>query len=118
MAYKFKASGMDEVEQTVSDIPIVTLSSTNGTVFKRNLGVDTTIIATIFTPGGRIDNATELHSRFGAGAYLEWGWRDVVTDADHVLLSSDPRISQGGFALTVSPEDIDVQAVITCSLNY
>ena len=104
--------------QTANDVPIVTLSSTNGTVFKRNLGVSTTIVATIFTPGGRIDNATTLHSRFGNGAYLEWGWRDVVTDASHVLLSSDTRIGNGGFTLTVSPDDIDTQAVITCSLNY
>lgn len=104
--------------QTANDVPIVTLSSTNGTVFKRNLGVSTTIVATIFTPGGRIDNITDLRSRFGNGAYLEWGWRDVVTDADHVLVSSDERIGNGGFTLTVDPDDIDTQAVITCSLNY
>lgn len=104
--------------QTANDVPIVTLSSTNGTTFKRNLGVSTTIVATIFTPGGRIDNATELRRRFGAGAYLEWGWRDVVTDADHVLVSTDPRIIMDGFGLTVSPDDVDSQAVITCSLNY
>lgn len=104
--------------KTANDVPIVTLSSTNGTVFKRNLGIDTTIVATIYTPGGRIDNATEMHSRFGNGAYLEWGWRDVVTEAEHVIISTDPRIGNGGFTFTVSPEDIDVQAVITCSLNY
>lgn len=100
------------------DVPIVTLSSTNGTVFKRNTGVSTTIVATIFTPGGRIDNATELRRRFGASAYLEWGWRDVVTDAAHVLVVTDPRIIMDGFGLVVSPDDIDAQAVITCSLNY
>ena len=104
--------------QTANDVPIVTLSSTNGTVFKRNTGVSTTIIATIFTPGGRIDDATELHRRFGNGAYLEWGWRDVVTDAYHALVSSDSRIGNNGFSLTVDPDDIDTQAVITCSLNY
>lgn len=104
--------------QTANDVPIVTLSSTNGTVFKRNLGVSTIIVATIFTPGGRIDNAAELHRRYGAGAYLEWGWRDVVTDAAHVIVSTDPRVGNGGFTLTVDPDDIDTQAVITCSLNY
>ena len=104
--------------QAANDVPIVTLSSTNGTVFKRNLGVTTTIVATIFTPGGRIDNAAELRRRFGSGAYLEWGWRDVVTDAEHVLVNTDPRIGNGGFTLTVDPDDIDTQAVITCSLNY
>ena len=106
----------DEAVQTANDVPIVTLSSTNGTVFKRNVGVSTTIIATVFTPGGRIDDRATLAERFGAGAYLQWGWRDVVTDADHVLTIDDPRISQGGFALAVSPDDIDTQAVITCSL--
>lgn len=107
-----------EAKQIAEDIPIVTLSSTNGTVFKRTMGVSTTVVATIFTPGGRIQTASQLTSRFGAGAYLEWGWRDVVTDADHVLPTNDPRIGMGGFSLTVSPEDIDTQAVITCSLNY
>lgn len=107
-----------EAKQIAEDIPIVTLSSTNGTVFKRTMGVSTTMVATIFTPAGRIQTATQLRNRFGAGAYLEWGWRDVVTDADHVLPTNDPRIGLDGFSLTVSPEDIDTQAVITCSLNY
>lgn len=111
-------SEIEQASQKADDIPIVTLSSTNGTVFKRNLGVSTTIIATIFTPGGVINNATELVRRFGSGAYLEWGWRDVVTDADHVLPVTDERITYGGFRLTINPEDINTQAVITCSLNY
>ena len=105
-------------KKAANDVPIVTLSSTNGTVFKRNLGITTTIIATIFTPGGKIDNAATLHSRFGSGAYLEWGWRDVVTDAQHTLINSDPRIIMDGFGLVISPDDVDAQAVITCSLNY
>lgn len=107
-----------EANQKADDVPIVTLSSTNGTVFKRNVGISTTIVATIYTPGGKIDNAQELARRFGSGAYLEWGWRDVVTEAEHVIVSTDPRIGAGGFTFTVSPEDIDTQAVITCSLNY
>ena len=107
-----------QAQQTAEDIPIVGLLSSNGTVFKRNLGVSTTITATIFTPGGRIETAAELHRRFGAGAYLQWGWRDVATGTDHVLVASDPRIIMDGFGLVVSPEDIDTQAVITCSLNY
>jgi len=107
-----------EASQKVDDIPIVSVTSTNGTVFKRNVGVSTTLVANVFTPGGRISDAEELHRRFGAGAYLEWGWRDSATGAEHAIVSTDPRIGQGGFTFTVSPGDIDVQAVITCSLNY
>ena len=71
--------------------------------------------------GGSQCNASNgyyVSSLYYNGAYLEWGWRDVVTDADHVLISTDPRIGNGGFTLTVDPDDIDTQAVITCSLNY
>ena len=116
----FEASvdAANEARRIARDVPIVTLSSTNGTVFKRNVGVSTTIVATVFTPGGRIADAATLAARFGAGAYLQWGWRDVVTDADHVLVSNDPRIIMDGFGLVVGPGDIDTQAVITCSLCY
>lgn len=103
--------------KTAEDIPIITLSSTNGTVFKRNARTNTTtIIATIFTPGGKIDNITDLRQRYGNSAYLQWGWRDSVTEADHVLLVTDSRITMNGFALTINSEDINTQAVITCSL--
>ena len=99
------------------DAVTVCLTSDNGTVFKRNAGVSTTFTATVYHGGSRITDAAGLASEFGAGAYLEWSWRDRGEAASHVLLSSDARISQGGFRLTVSPGDIDTQAVIACSLN-
>jgi hypothetical protein len=102
--------------QTANDIPIISLSSTNGTVFKQNVGVSTVIIATIFTPGGKIDNFTTLQSRFGSTAYLQWGWRDVVTDAAHIIPNNDTRILNNGFAFLINPDDVNKQAVITCSL--
>lgn len=104
--------------RTADDVPIVTVVSSNGTVFKRNVGVSTTLVATVYTPAGSIETAEELRSRFGAGAYLEWAWSDLGEDGFHALLSADPRISRGGFALTVTPDDIDTQAAITCSLIY
>ena len=109
---------VEDAKQMAEDVPIIGLTSTNGMVFKRNLGISTTIRVTIFTPGGNITDATTLHERFGAGAYLEWGWRDVKTGAEHVILVTDPRIGENGFTLTVSPRDIDTQAAITCSRNY
>ena len=104
--------------KTANDLPVVKLSATNGTVFKRNTSTTTTLVATIYTPAGNIENATTLHNRFGNGAYLEWSWRDVITDADHIIVSTDQRIGNGGFTFTVSPDDIESQAVITCTLNY
>lgn len=101
------------------DICQISLTSTNGTVFKQNLGVSTSIIATIFTGDGlRITDISTLRSRYGSGAFLQWKWKDTGTGDFVTLSSADPRISAGGFVLTVSPSDISTQAVIDCELVY
>ena len=101
------------------DICTISLTSTNGTVFKQNLGVSTSLIVTIFTGDGlRIADAQALRSRYGAGAFLQWKWKDTGTGDFVTLSSADPRISAGGFVLTVSPGDVSTQAVIDCELVY
>lgn len=105
--------------QQALDMCTIALTSTAGTVFKQDRGVSTTIMATVFTGDGlRITDAQALRGRFGAGAYLQWRWRDSGTDGFVTLLSADPRITAGGFALTVTPDDISTQAVIDCELVY
>lgn len=101
------------------DICTIALTSTNGLVFKNDRGVSTTIIATLFTGDGqRIETASQLTARYGAGAYLQWRWKDTGASDFVTLLSTDPRIGAGGFALTVGPNDISTQAVIDCQLVY
>lgn len=105
--------------QQALDACTIALTSTNGTVFKQNTGVSTSIIATIFTADGlRIENGAALRSRYGAGARLQWRWKDSGATDFTTLLDDDPRISGGGFVLTVSPSDISTQAVIDCQLVY
>lgn len=101
------------------DICTIALTSTNGTVFKQNLGVSTSIVATLFTGDGlRIADAQALRSRYGAGAFLQWRWKDSGTGDFVTISSADPRLSAGGFVLTVSPQDVSTQAVIDCELVY
>ena len=101
------------------DACFISLTSTNGTVFKQNLGVSTSIIATIFANDGeRITTTQQLAARYGVGAYIQWRWKDTGTGDFVTLSSDDPRISAGGFVLTVSPEDVSTQAVIDCELVY
>lgn len=104
---------------TAEDVATIALTSTNGTVFKQNLGVSTTILATVFTGDGlRIQDGVALRARYGSGAYLQWRWKDTGTGDFVTLAASDPRISAGGFALTVSPSDVSARAVIDCELIY
>ena len=103
--------------QDGEDAVNIRISSTRGTVFKNN-SVSTTLEAVIFHGGTKIENATQLASEFGVGAYLQWSWRALGADGFSVIVSTDPRISNGGFSLTLSPDDIDVQAVFACDLIY
>lgn len=108
-----------EDSQTALDACFISLTSTNGTVFKQDQGVSTTIVATIFANDGeRITTASGLAARYGAGAFLQWRWKNRG-DADFSTLSNaDPRLGAGGFTLTISPADISTQAVIDCELCY
>lgn len=101
-----------------ADAVQVKVTSTNGTVFKSNLGISTVLEATVIAGGERITDLAALKSRFGNSAYLEWAWRGRGEGSFSTLVATDPRIRRGGFQLEVTPDDIDVQAVITCGLVY
>lgn len=105
--------------ETAKDICTISLVSTNGTVFKSNTGVSTTVNARVFTGDGLvIETLQALRARYGAGARLQWKWKDSGVADFTTLLDDDPRLSHGGFSLTVSPSDISTQAVINCELIY
>lgn len=105
--------------ETAKDICTISITSTNGTVFKTDSGVSTTLNVRIFTGDGQvIETATALRARYGNSAYLQWMWKDSGANDYTTLLSNDSRISRDGFSLTVTPADISTQAVINCELIY
>ena len=105
--------------ETAKDICTLSITSTNGTVFKTDSGVSTTLNVRIFTGDGQvIETATALRARYGNSAYLQWMWKDSGANDYTTLLSNDSRISRDGFSLTVTPADISTQAVINCELIY
>lgn len=109
---------LDDV-QVSKDICTLSITSTNGTVFKSDSGVSTTLNVRIFTGDGQvIETASALRTRYGNSAYLQWLWKDTGANDYTTLLSSDSRISRDGFSLTVTPADISTQAVINCELIY
>lgn len=99
-----------------TDAVLLRIASSRGTSFKNN-AINTVLTVTVFKGEKQITNITELHAEFGAGAFLEWWWRRMDDASFGVISSSDTRLSQSGFALTVSPADVDEQTVFQCILQ-
>ena len=96
--------------------PSVVVVSSNGTVFKFGI-MDTTLMATVFWNGTEIKTLAALKAAFGNSAALEWKWFLPKTDQGGVILASDSRLSNNGFHLHITHEDVDTSAVFTCSVT-
>lgn len=120
----FAGSGIDEA--AVSDLvnnavatstsAVLRIDSSRGTTFKSST-FSTVLSVTIFVGPQQVSDATTMRQIFGAGAYLEWWWRRIDDSDFGVISSSDSRIGQDGFTLTVSPADVDEQTVFQCVLH-
>lgn len=95
---------------------VLRIDSSRGTAFKNNT-VSTTLSVSVFKGGNQITNYEDLVEAFGVSAYLEWWWRRLDDTDFGVISSSDDRLSQAGFKLTVSPNDVDEQTVFQCILH-
>lgn len=98
------------------DATVLRIDSSRGTVFK-NSGVSTVLTVTIYHGSHRITDIDTLHEVFGNGAYLEWSWQRMDENTFGVISASDTRLSQSGFAFTLSPQDVDAKATFMCNLN-
>lgn len=109
------------VEQAVADAraaldsATLTVTSTNGQLFKNSQESTVLQVAVFPNGGGRLDTIEQVRARFGAGAYIEWRWkRDDGSWG--TMVSSDPHISMGGMWLTVTPADVATKTSFEASL--
>ena len=110
-----------ELEQAAQDAAAaidsatLTITSTNGNLFKN--GTESTVLQVAVFPNGgdRLDTIEQVRARFGSGAYIEWKWKHENGDWG-TLPSSDPHLSQGGMWLTVTPEDVASKTSFSASL--
>lgn len=111
----------DDFKNQVKDAaaPVLKIDSSRGTVFKNN-SVNTALTVTVYRGNDTITNQTQLTEAYGDTAYLKWQaltyadeasgrWRDVP--------ASDSRISNDGFTLTLTPEDVDTKVTFRCLLE-
>lgn len=99
-----------------TDAVLLRVASSRGTSFKNN-SISTVLSVTVFKGDLRITTIQDLQANFSGSAYLEWWWRRMNDISFSVVSSADSRLSQAGFALTVSPLDVDQQSVFECRLQ-
>lgn len=97
------------------DAVLLRVDSSRGSLFKHN-EVGTVLSATVFVGGQRIDALADLKARFGSGVRIEWEWQAKGKDDWGTIVSTDPRLSNGGFSLAVTPDDVDGKIVFRCNL--
>ena len=91
------------------------IESSKGTVFKSDQ-VSTVLSVVIYKGSTRITDSTTMKSVYGNGSYLQWKYQNVNAESFSVISSSDSRLGDGGFTLTLSPTDVDTKVVFMCEL--
>ena len=107
-------------DQTVSlkdgiDAAVLRIDSSRGTVFKNN-SVNTVLSVAVYIGGQRITNITDLRNTFGASAHLQWYWQRLGDDSFFIIVDSDHKLSNDGFTLTLTPEEVDTKVTFMCEL--
>lgn len=97
------------------DAVTLRIDSSRGTVFK-NSDVSTVLTVVIFKGGKTITDAASMRAEFGGNAYLEWHWQRMGEATFGTILTTDSRISNEGFALSLTPSDVDTKVVFKCQL--
>ena len=106
--------------QTVSlkdgeDAAVLRIDSSRGTVFKNNQ-VSTVLTVSIYRGSLRITNITDLRREFGSSAHLQWYWQKMDESDFGIIVASDHKLSNDGFTLTLTPDEVDTKVTFMCEL--
>ena len=58
-----------------------------------------------------------VDSTFGPSAYLQWYFRKQADQEWSTMSVSDSHLTEGGFCMNVTPDDVDEQILFQCDLN-
>lgn len=106
--------------QTVSlkdgeDAAVLRIDSSRGTVFKNNQ-VSTVLTVAIYRGSRRITNITDLRTEFGVATHLQWYWQKMDESDWGIIVASDHKLSDDGFTLTLTPDEVDTKVTFMCEL--
>lgn len=108
-------SRMDSGEFKGEDAVVLRIDSSRGTVFKNNM-IETVLSVCIYSGASRITNIRDLHAKFGSTAYLQWYWQKIDESDYGLIPSTDSKLSDSGFTMKLSPDNIDEKVTFRCEL--
>lgn len=94
---------------------VLRIDSSRGTVFKNNQ-VSTVLTVAIYRGSLRITNITDLRREFGSSAHLQWKWQKMDETDYGIIVASDHKLSNDGFTLTLTPDEVDTKVTFLCEL--
>lgn len=99
------------------DSVLLQILSSNGNMFK-NSTLATTLTVTIIVAGEMICSSREMHEYFGKNASIAWEQKRFGEQEFSAIDPEDNRLSDEGFILTLTADDVYTQTVFNCKLNY
>lgn len=116
---KFTTTGTsvkDEIDSLRGELStILYIESSQGTMLDSST-TSTVLSVTVYHGGQQITDIDTLKSIMGEYAYLEWSYKGVNDDSFVTISSTDSRVGNDGFTLTLSQNDIGAKTTYTCVL--
>lgn len=99
------------------DAVLLIIESSNGTMFK-NTSIATNLTVTIIVGGNSITDSATMKKVFGDAAKLTWEQKAMGSAVWTELSADDSRLSDNGFIMTLTADDISEKTVFQCNLDY
>jgi hypothetical protein len=94
---------------------LVDIHATRGIAFHNN-DIDTTLRLTVLCGARRVTTLDELHDVLGSSAYIQWTALTGSERTPAIISNSDPMVTDDGFSLTLSPDNVDVSVTFTADV--
>ena len=103
------------VRTTGNSAILVDIHATRGIAFHNN-DIDTTLRLTVLCGARRVTTLDELHDVLGSSAYIQWTALTGSARTPVIISNSDPMVTDDGFSLTLSPDNVDVSVTFTADV--
>lgn len=103
------------VRTTGNSAILVDIHATRGIAFHNN-DIDTTLRLTVLCGARRVTTLDELHAVLGSSAYIQWTALTGSARTPVIISNSDPMVTDDGFSLTLSPDNVDDSVTFTADV--
>lgn len=94
---------------------VLKIKSTNGLQFKNGI-IKTSLYVSVYYGNEVVDTLTHLRLLYGDTATLVWSVKSTEGSDPVVIQASDPRLTNDGFRMDITSDDVNTKATFYCEL--